>query len=263
MGIPVLPPDVNESMGDFTVINESDGSQKIRFGLHSIKNFGEGIADVIIAERTERGRFVSIADFLSRIKNRNLNKKSLEALVKCGALDNFGERGSMLANMETMLTYNREHGETSANQDSLFGSLPSTAALRLTDAPPASTGERLTWEKELLGLYISGHPLDQFKEKLAKRSHTINQLKETYREGVTAVIAGIVEEAKPIFTKSGDKMAFVKVADYDGTIEAVVFPKTLVQFAELLQPQKCIALKGRFSGRNGEKSIIVEAVKAL
>lgn len=263
MKIPVLPPDVNESAGDFTVILEADGSQKIRFGLYSIKNFGEGIADVIIAERTEHGRFTSLADFLARIKNRNLNKKSLEALIKCGALDAFGERGSMLTNMDTLLLYNREHGESSSNQDSLFGSLPTVNTLRLMDAPEATQSDRLLWEKELLGLYVSGHPLDQFKEKLAKRQGTINQMKEHSREGITAIIAGIVEESKPIFTKSGDKMAFVRIADYDGSIEAVIFPKTLIQYADLLQPQKCIALKGKFSGRNGEKSLIVEAVKAL
>lgn len=263
MGIAVLPPDINESAGDFTVVLDENGAQKIRFGLHSIKNFGEGIGDVIIAERNARGKFTTLEKFLERIQNRNLNKKSLEALIKCGALDAFGERGLHLANMETLLQFNHEHGSADLNQDSLFGASLQSSTLRLTPAPEASMAERLLWEKELLGLYISGHPLDQFKDKLAKRTMSINQMKEGMRDGITTVVAGIVEESKPIFTKSGDKMAFVRVADYDGNIEAVVFPKIYLQYADLLQPQKCIALKGRFSGRNGEKSLIVEAVKAL
>lgn len=265
MGIAVLPPDVNESMSDFAVIFGSN-VQRIRFGLHSIKNFGEGIADAVISQRVLHGKFASLSDFLIRIQNRNLNKKSLEALIKCGALDALpgnAERGKMLANMDTLLDYNRGHAKVENDQVSLFESLPSVNELHLAEAPPALLADRLLWEKELLGLYISGHPLDQFKKKLAKRSKTINELKESFVEGMTTVITGIVEESKPIFTKNGDKMAFVKIADYDGAIETVVFPKTLLQYADLLQPQKCIALKGRFSGRNGEKTLIVEAVKAL
>lgn len=265
MGIPVLPPDINESIGDFAVRESEDGTEKIRFGLRSIKNFGEGIGNVIIEERRANGKYTSLANFLERVHDRNLNKKSLEALIKCGALDQFGERGTMLANIDTLLSYGREFGKLTQNQDSLFGALEDTSGgtLTLEETEPATQSERLSWEKELLGLYVSGHPLDQYKEKLAKRTKTIEELKQTMRDGMTMVVAGIVEEAKPIFTKNGDKMAFARVADYDGSIEAVVFPKVFTQYQDLLEPQKCIAIKGRMSGRNGEKSIIVEAVKAL
>lgn len=283
LGIEVLPPDINESASDFTVVKSEDGKAKtsetrspdapkgasrenIRFGLRSIKNFGEGIGNFIIEEREENGRYTSLANFLERVHNRNLNKKSLEALIKCGALDQFGERGTMLANIETLLAFNKEFASAMQNQDSLFGaadtaSTESTIALEETE--PATQAEKLAWEKELLGLYISGHPLDQFREKLEKRSKTIQELKQTMSDGMTMIVAGIVEESKPIFTKSGDKMAFARIADYDDSIEAVVFPKVFTKYQDLLEPQKCIALKGRMSGRNGEKSLVVEAVKAL
>ena len=266
MGIPVLPPDINESVSDFAAVTTDSASHKIRFGLRSIKNFGEGIGNIIIEERIRGGKYVTLVNFLERIHDRNLNKKSLEALIKCGALDQFGERGTMLANIDLLLSYGRESGKlTQKNQDSLFGALPkdSENSLALVEAPPATQEEKLSWEKELLGLYVSGHPLDQYREKLAKRTKTIEELKQTLRDGMSTVIAGIVEEAKPIFTKNGDKMAFARIADYNGSIEVVVFPKVFTLYQNLLEPQKCIAVKGRMSGRNGEKSIIVEAIKAL
>ena len=267
MGITVLPPDINESVSDFTAITTEDGGHKIRFGLRSIKNFGEGIGNIIIDNRSKNGKYTSLANFLERIHDRNLNKKSLEALIKCGALDAFGERGTMLANIDLLLSYGREFGkQAQQNQDSLFGALPQAKTdglLSLEETTPATQGERLSWEKELLGLYISGHPLDQYREKLAKRTKTIEELKLTLRDGMTTIIAGIVEDMKPIFTKNGDKMAFARIADYNGSIEVVVFPKVFTLYQDLLEPQKCIAVKGRMSGRNGEKSVIVEAIKAL
>lgn len=268
MGIEVLPPDVNESYGDFSVVKDETETvlNKIRFGLHSIKNFGEGIADAVIYERKQNGRFDSLADFLSRVKNRNLNKKSLEALIKCGALDAFEERGVMLFNLEHLVTFARECGQESESQTSLFSgadaSVLVTPTLTLSKSEPTTKAEKLSWEKGLLGLYISGHPLDNFKDKLEKNK-SIRDLKEGIYDGVTTVIAGIVEEAKPILTKKGEKMAFVRLADFGESIETVVFPRVFMEYHELLRPEKCIAVKGRISNRGGEKSLIVEAVKAL
>lgn len=266
MGIEVLPPDVNESLGDFAIVQSGDGTihNKIRFGLHSIKNFGEGIADTIIEERKEHGSYTSLANFLSRIKNRNLNKKSLESLIKCGALDQFSERGTMLANLNTILTFNRECGEQNTAQDSLFASSgDNVPMLALEKAESTDAKEMLSWEKELLGLYISGHPLDSYKDKLARREKDIKSLKESLEDGMMTVVAGIVEETKPILTKKGEKMAFVRIADFDESIETVIFPRVFSEYHELLNPEQCIAVKGRMSSRSGEKSLIVEAVKAL
>ncbi len=276
MRIPVLPPDINESESGFTVIkNHSEivsaktGNKKmvdaIRFGLTTIKNFGEGIGEVIIAERKQHGHFKTLLDFLQRIKDRNLNKKSLESLIKCGAMDAFGERGHMLANIDDLLKFNKE-STTVHNQDSLFGLMADTSTvptLRLKDAPPATAEEKLTWEKELLGLYISGHPLDKFKDKLEKNEMTIKNVKEMLREGMMAVAYGLLEEVKPILTKKGDRMVFLKIADYTGSIEAVAFPKTYKEYENIFLADKCVAIKGRMSNRNGTPSILVEKAKAL
>lgn len=288
MGIPVLPPDINESFGNFTVVKgtspqplssrekgdslsdeerarERSSSDAIRFGLYSIKNFGVGIGDAIIAERKENGPFKTLVDFLVRIKDRNLNKKSLESLIKCGAMDNLGERGQMLENIEDLLKFNKESaGEK--NQDSLFGLMTDTSSLptlRMKTYHPAKPDDMLVWEKELLGLYVSGHPLDKHKEKLAKQDMTIRETKEVLREGMSAIAYGLLEEVKPILTKKGDKMLFLKIADYSGSIEAVVFPKVLKEFETVFTQDNCIAIKGRFSSRNGTPSILIEKAKAL
>ncbi len=269
--IDVLPPDINESFGGFTVIEGDSGTDAdghsagrgdaIRFGLYTIKNFGVGIGDAIIEERKKGGHFKSLSDFLSRIKDKNLNRKSLESLIKCGAMDSFGERGIMLGNIEQLLTYNKEKIKSGLSQDSLFGA--DTEEVRLAPAAAATMDEKLLWEKELLGLYISGHPLDKHKDKLAKREMNIKDTKEGMRAGMMAIISGILEEAKPILTKKGDKMAFLRVADYSGSIEAVIFPKTFKEFEALVVPDNCISIKGRISSRDGQISVVVDKMKAL
>jgi DNA polymerase-3 subunit alpha len=286
MDIPVLPPDINESVGGFTVIKHFQTASKseintagdaIRFGMYTIKNVGEGIADTIIAERQAHGAFSSLADFLNRIKDRNLNRKSLEALIKAGAFDQLSlhaqqaqnpekcERGQLLGNIDDLLAFNKEAGNSGRAEDSLFGLMSdasSVPTLRLKPAAVANPTEKLTWEKDLLGLYVSGHPLDKHQEKLAKQEMTIAKLKDM-PEGATVVAYGILEEVKIFQTKKGDKMLFIKVADYTGTIEGVVFPKTLKEYPELFVPEACIALKGRLSKRNDAPSIVVEKAKAL
>jgi DNA polymerase-3 subunit alpha len=275
MKLPVLPPDINESYEGFSVVKipptpsyEQEGLKPvdaIRFGLTTIKNFGEGIGTVIIAERTQGGPFKTLLDFLHRIKDRNLNKKSLESLIKCGAMDLLGERGMMLENLDDLLKYNKESTDVK-EQDSLFGLMSDTSSLptlRLRTAEPAKMRDKLTWEKELLGLYVSGHPLDTYADKLSKRDMTIKEVKETLKEGMMAVAYGVVEESKPILTKKGDKMLFVKIADTTGSIEAVVFPKILKDLEQYFMPDACIAIKGRLSQRNGIPSIVVDKAKTL
>ena len=272
MNIPVLPPNINESYGGFTVIRneEKNTSEKIRFGLYTIKNLGTDIADAIIAERKDPpaggGKFKSITDFLNRIKHKNLNKKSMEALIKSGSMDEWGDRGVFLFNLEDMLLYHKESGNKNENQISLFGGLPQTETLdfKLKNSPPATQAEKLLWEKELLGLYISGHPLDRIREKLESRDENIKKIKEKMGNGMQVTIAGIIETARVIITKGGnDRMAFLKISDLTGTIEAVAFPSIFRESIEILIPEKCIALSGKVSLRNGEKSIIIEAVKEI
>ncbi|MEK7192836.1 MAG: OB-fold nucleic acid binding domain-containing protein, partial [Patescibacteria group bacterium] len=176
----------------------------------------------------------------------------------------FGERGQLMANMEEALEFNKQ-GASSAGQTSLFGLLEDKSGLpdlKLKPAEPASLTEKLAWEKELLGLYVSGHPLDKHKEKFEKNEHTITKIKE-YPNGKGIIIAGLVEEVRMVITKKNDQMAFVKISDLTDSIECVVFPTPYGQFKLLLAPEKCVAIRGTVSLRNGSPSIIIEAVKAL
>ncbi len=320
MGIPILPPDINESFSQFTVIKGEAGSpDRIRFGLVTIKNFGQGIATAIIDERKKEGptggHFRSLADFLDRVKDRNLNKKSLEALIKSGALDSFGhDRGLLLGNIETLLAYNKEHEHMPKNQDSLFGLMSDTSSiptLKLADFPSATPTEKLVWEKELLGLYISGHPLDRYREAIEKRDMTIAKaktlklptdkvvtentpegkaetnvdgkanppqvqkvnkpqngnrpIKKPYKrpENPVVVIACIIDEIRPVMTKNNETMLFLKVTDFTGTIDAVVFPRTYLEFRSAFTPEQCLAIKAQVTERRGEKSLIIDRVKKL
>ena len=269
MGIKILPPDINESFSDFTLVKKSEAELKtegetIRFGLTTIKNFGEGISHTITAERKENGKFKSLEDFLRRIQDRNLNKKSMDALIKAGAFDNFSERGQMLANMDNLFEYNKE-SVGNKDQHSLFSSTPSLdySPLRLNSASPVTPAESLAWEKELLGLYVSGHPLEQFKEKLANQKNTIKNIKKNSKENEIVVVGGLIENMRDILTKNGDKMFFIKFVDLTDEIELVVFPRTLQEFSNIFVPDECIAVKARVSLRNGEKSLIAEKAKKL
>lgn len=247
---------------------------KIRFGLTTIKNFGEGISEAIIEERKAHGAFTSLQDFLTRITSRNLNKKSLEALIMVGAFDKFGERGQLLANIDTLLAYHKEvsHGKESA-QDSLFGSFGTSAVHTLTLAPaePAHKAEKLVWEKELLGVYVSGHPLDAYRAELDKRP-SIGSIKQAVagkreidivRLKGDLVTAGMIETVRELLTKKGDRMAFVGIGDGLESIEMVAFPEVYKTYQSLFTVGSCVAIKGKLSIRNDEPSIIVDKVKAL
>jgi DNA polymerase-3 subunit alpha len=260
MGITVLPPSVSESRGNFTVVDDTT----IRFGLYSIKNFGTGVADSIIKERETNGPFEDVADFLNRVPDRNLNKKSLESLIKCGAMDEFTERGQLLAHIEMILAFHREHLNTPINQDSLFSAMAAAPAkLRLPPTPPAPMDERLLWEKELLGLYVSGHPLDKHKAILDRQKMNLKNSKANFPRGAETVIAGFLEDARTILTKNGEKMMFAKLTDFSDGVEVVAFPRTYKESERALVVGTCILVKGRFSERNGEASFIAEKVKAM
>jgi DNA polymerase-3 subunit alpha len=289
MSIPVLPPDVNESYSQFTVIkigedrlaSEQTDAEKaenaslsgghaqyrIRFGLVTIKNFGQGVSTAIIEDRKRGGKYTSLADFLDRIKDRNLNKKSLEALIKAGALDCFGEdRGVMLGNIDRLLEYNKESASKNADQVSLFGLMTdssSVPALRLVEAEKVDMKDKLAWEKELLGLYISGHPLDRYREVLKKRDIDIKRALTDKKEGESVVLGVIVNEVRMVQTKKNETMAFISIADFSGSAEAVVFPKTYREFRELVAIDKCIAVKATVNERNGEKGFLIDMMKAL
>ncbi|MBN2094319.1 MAG: DNA polymerase III subunit alpha [Candidatus Zambryskibacteria bacterium] len=273
MGIEILPPDINESFSDFTLVKKDPNLLKsspskpetIRFGLMTIKNFGESISSIITANRKAKGRFNSLEDFLLRIQDHNLNKKSLEALIKSGAIDAFGERGWLLANLDLLLEYNKE-AVGNDSQNSLFSALSASgkySPLHLREANPATSAQKLSWEKEFLGLYISGHPLDQFKNKLQNQKITVKKIKSNSKENDIVIIGGLIEEIRNILTKSNERMLFIKFADLTDDIEMVVFPRVLQEFRDVFNPNYCIAVKARVSERNGEKTLIAEKAKKL
>ncbi|MHB8660370.1 MAG: DNA polymerase III subunit alpha [Minisyncoccota bacterium] len=264
MGIPVLPPDVNESGSDFTVVGEKKDS--IRFGLSSIKNFGDGISDAIISERKAHGAFTTLSDFLSRVGSKNLNRKSLESLIKCGALDSLtpsaNGRGALLENIETLLAYHRE-ATTQAPQDSLFGAFIAPPPITLPAGKPVSLIDKLAWEKELLGIYVSGHPLDAHESVTKKARLSVAKIKEEPQRGMLLILPVLVVLVRNILTKSGEKMAFITVGDATDSIEAVVFPKLFKQHAATITPGACLLVKGKVSVRNGETSLAIEELKPL
>jgi len=281
LGIKVLPPDINESGEGFTphlFVQQGEGlanleltlpsikNSTIRFGLRAIKNVGHNVVKAIIEERNRGGKYNSFSDFLERTPSKDLNKKSLEALVKSGALDGIGERNQLLFNLQFGLDYSRELKQVKAqDQSSLFSlisdktSLPS---LRMKPAAPASFEEKLKWEKGLLGLYISGHPLEKFKTKLEGKKMTIASIK-SLSEGAPIAVAGIVEGVRKILTKRGEPMVFLRLLDLSDTVEIVVFPRTLEAYGKFIKEEGCVAIKGKISLRGGAPSVICDAIKEL
>ena len=260
MDIEVLPPDINESFADFSVV---PGKNQIRFGLTTIKNFGAGITETIVEERKQNGPYQSLEDFLTRIHDRNLNKKSLEALICAGAFDAFERRGVLYKNLDNLLAFNREHvAGKEAAQDSLFGGMTEVSGLQLEDAEPLPIIQKLVWEKELLGVYVSGHPLDAYTDELKKRA-PLSSIKADTRQGIPVVTAGMIESVRELLTKKGDKMAFVKLVSKDSDIEMVTFPEVFHNHRDLLVPGTCVAVKGKLNIRNDEPSILVDRLKNL
>ncbi|HVB19675.1 MAG TPA: DNA polymerase III subunit alpha [Candidatus Paceibacterota bacterium] len=262
--IPVLPPDVNESGTMFTVVGEKKDA--IRFGLSSIKNFGDGISEAIIAERVIHGPFMTLSNFLSRVGSKNLNRKSLESLIKCGALDSLNpsehKRGTMLENIETLLAFHRE-ATAIAPQDSLFGAFNAPPPLVLPDGRPTSLLDKLAWEKELLGIYVSGHPLDAYESMTKRAAFSIRKIKEEPGPGMLLILPVLVTVVRTILTKGGEKMAFITVEDKSDSIEAVIFPKLLKEHTAIITAGACLLIKGKVSVRNGEPSLAIEELKPL
>ena len=257
MGTEVLAPDINESFADFTVVAD----KKIRFGLGAIKNVGANIVGALIEERYSGGRFVSLADFAERVAHKDFNKKSLESLIKCGAMDALGERAKLLENLDTILDYNRESQKAKVGgQASLFSAVPeiSVPSIYLRDTDPAPRPERLRWEKELLGLYVTEHPIQEYAERLREnRVLPLKDLTVQYRNR-TVSVGGLVSAVQKITTKSGEPMLFVKMEDTGGRTEVLVFPKILAKNPGLWQQEKVLIVRGRVSDKDGIAKILCE-----
>jgi DNA polymerase-3 subunit alpha len=270
MGITVLPPDVNESFMEFAIV---PGKEQIRFGLSAIKNVGSAAAEEILRAREEVA-FENFEDFLTRVNTRTVNRKALESLIKAGAFDRFGERGVLMHNLETIMAFTaRLSKQASSGQTDLFGALGDDSGhhqrLQLQKPPTElDSKQQLQWERELLGLYLSSHPLEPFETLLAERTVPLNSLQAGH-DGQTVTIGGIVASVRDITTKNGRRMAFVKLEDHYGELEIILFPGSYEQFAPTLQQDKIVLIKGKVNGRDrdgkvsGEVKVNVENAKEI
>jgi DNA polymerase-3 subunit alpha len=186
-------------------------------------------------------------------------------------MDSLSERGSddratLLHNIDKMLQFNKEERESAGDQSSLFFGATEIKAIDIKLDPVDITpqGDKLMWEKELLGLYISGHPLDGYKHKLENREQNIRKIKEIGKEKMPIVLGGIIEDVRPVLTKKGEKMYFLKISDLTDSIEAVAFPKIITEENnDIFSPESCVVIKGAVSIRDGEKSILIDKIKLM
>lgn len=271
LGLDVLPPDINQSFIEFGVVPETN---KIRFGLNAIKNVGSSAAEEIVRAR-EKGEFSTLEDYLMRVNPRIVNKKALESLIKTGAFDNFGDRSALLSNMDLMLAFaSKSQKDQDSNQLDLFageanenGKPVVSAKLKLEpQTAKPDTHQYLLWERELLGLYISHHPLSEVEEYLKKNTRPLSGIDELANDRLITV-GGIISDIRTITAKNGQKMAFIKLEDMTGEREAVAFPSAYNKYSELLIKDEIIVAKAKISSRSnslsGSKSLIIEELQRL
>lgn len=258
MGIDVLSPDVNESFVEFAVV---PGESKIRFGMAAVKGVGVGAVEEILRARDLDGKFKSVEDFAKRVSTSKFNRKAWESLIKTGAFDAFGDRSDLLYNLETIQGFaSKVQKEAASGQTDLFGLLGDDAAaaqpsITLQNAPVKHTDkERLMWERELMGLYISAHPLDSYATYLNEQTQPLTHLKPDY-DGREMTIGGIITSVRTIITKSGTKMAFVALEDKFGEGEVIVFPNLFEQVGAKLVQDAVIRVTGKNSARDRDGNL--------
>jgi DNA polymerase-3 subunit alpha len=263
MGITVLPPDVNESFVEFSVVPDS---QQIRFGMAAIKNVGTGVVEEILRVRPEGG-FTSLEDFLGRVSGRVVNRKPLESLIKAGAFDRFGDRFVLLHNIDLLLAYAaRLQKQADSGQTDIFGNQTGVALERprlelQTPTATANDREQLVWERELLGLYLSQHPLELFETILSEQTVPLSSLSVEH-DNRTVSVGGAITDVREITTRSGQKMAFVRLEDQSGEIEAVLFPSSLQLTLGLWVRDRVVLIKGKVNGR-GRDGTTASEVKVM
>lgn len=261
MGIDVLPPDVNASGLGFEIEDLPDGRSAIRYGLAAIKNVGEGAVRTILEAREQGGPFRDLADFARRVDLRQVGKRALECLVRVGALDSLGSRLAMLEGLDQILAFSANYFRAKEQgQLSLFGA--ATGVEDRLELPPASREvprhQLLGWERELLGVYVSDHPLSPHMKDLAQRvTHFSVELKDA-EHNETVWVAGTVAAIRPYQTRSGKEMAFVTLEDMQGTIECVVFSRVWQEVSQWLAPDMVVLVRGRVDRERGDPKVLVD-----
>ena len=281
-GVKVLPPSVNESLSNFTVVTDGD----IRFGLAAIKGVGEGPIQAIIKAREKGGKFNppsphhkatadfrpakrgfrDLADFASRVDPSVLNKRTLEALAFSGAMDDLGERSAIAESTTSLSDFAKAiKNQAESNQGSLFGGTEKAPPpeFKLKKVKPATRSQKLKWEKELMGMYVSAHPLAGLKKALSKKINLVERLSKK-DVGKQNTVGGIVTNFRKLITKkSGQAMAFLTLEDPTGSIEVSVFPKVFAQFGGDIEKDEMLAVTGRLEWRNDSFQVSAQEVKKM
>jgi DNA polymerase-3 subunit alpha len=268
MGLTILPPDLNRSMLKF-VPEEHAGAAAIRYGLSGIKNVGEGAMAEAVTERERRGPFSTLEDFASRMDPRAVNRKSMECLVKCGAFDFTGvERAQMVEDLEPVLAASASHHrDLSAGQQSLFGAETLPMAPRgggRQRARPFGESELLSFEKELLGFYVTAHPLDAYRGSVEKGKFVSVASLEELDDRATVRVAGILDAVEKKFTKSSGKpCAFLALEDFSGKVEVRVWSEAFEKYVGQLVPGRVVQISGRLDKRDDKPAVTATEIKPL
>lgn len=257
MGIDVLAPDVNESFVEFAVVPKTG---QIRFGLAAVKNVGAGAVEEILRVR-EGGHFEALEDFFGQVNTRIVNRKALESLIKAGAFDRYGERSFLLHNLDTLLAYaSRLQKEQASGQTDLFGNVLEDLSVmkpQLQLQQPGivyPTREQLAWERELLGLYLSQHPLQAYETFLAEQTVPLSELKPEH-DGRSVTVGGAIADVREITTKNGQKMAFIKLADQFTEMELILFPSIYQQTTGIWERDRVVIIKGKVNAKDRDGNL--------
>ncbi len=267
LGMQILPPDVNESFGNFTVVNATT----IRFGLSAVKNVGQGAIDAVIQVRKAGGHFESLYEFCERVDLRQVNRKVLESLIKCGAFDSLGLfRSQLVAVLDHALELaNGTHRDRQAGQLSLFDAFkqqePFAKLVRETpNIREWPENQRLTYEKELLGFYLTGHPLTRHQRLLKAYASTAIDKLGRARDGAEVTLGGVITKVKVTTTKKGnERMAILMLEDFSGSVEVLVFPKSFAACEAAIKAEAIVFVKGRVSLREEEPKLLANEVTSL
>ena len=261
-GVPIAAPHINRSMAEFTA---KDGA--IVFGLAGVQNVGMNAVESIIAARNKEGPFLSLSDFLERIDSRALNSRALESLIRCGALDGMGHnRRELLAVLPEAITVAQgARADRESGQTSLFGETIEAETLRYPSLPDMTTAEKIHWEKEILGFFISGNPLDDYKEQM-KRCTPISEIWQdgAKYDGKLVSVGGNVTALRTIVTKKGQQMATISIEDYSGTVGVVVFPTVWEKCRTILNKTDAVVyVRGRVQTDDRETRILADEIAEL
>jgi DNA polymerase-3 subunit alpha len=262
MGVTVLPPDINASGWDFA-IEELEGKPAIRFGLGAIKNVGQGAVEIPCQARAKSGPFKDLNELAARVDLRAVGKRALESLIKVGAMDKFGPRAALLEVLERIVAVSSSHFRAAeAGQLSLFGTGTGvTESIKLPVVPEADRRETLGWERELIGMYMSEHPLTPYLNDIRRLvSHFSSNLGEAAHEE-KARVAGMISAIRPHQTKTGKMMAWVTLEDLAGVIELVLFPRTWEKFQFALEVGGVIVAEGKVDAQSNPSKILVDNIR--